>query len=31
MGEYNSSNTKILDKNELIKVLLELPEVKSQL
>jgi len=31
MGEYNSSNTKILNKNELIKVLLELPEVKSQL
>tara|TARA_B100001093_G_scaffold515903_1_gene593340 strand:- start:384 stop:1385 length:1002 start_codon:yes stop_codon:yes gene_type:complete len=29
--EYNSSNTKILDKEELIKILLELPEVQSQL
>ena len=29
--EYNSSNTKILDKKELIKILLELPEVQSQL
>ena len=29
--EYNSSNTKILDKEELTKILLELPEVQSQL
>ena len=29
--EYNSSNTKILDKKELTKILLELPEVQSQL
>ena len=29
--EYNSSNTKNLDKKELTKILLELPEVQSQL
>jgi len=31
LQEYNSSNTKMLDKNHLIKVLLKLPEVKSEL
>ena len=29
--EYNSSNTEILNKEQLKKILLELPEVKSQL
>ena len=29
--EYNSSNTKILEKNELIQLLISLPEVKMHL
>ena len=29
--EYNSSNTKVLNEHELIKILIELPEVKSEL
>ena len=29
--EYNSSNTKILSKEELIQILLKLPEVKSHI
>ena len=29
--EYNSSNTNILDKNELIELLFDLPEIKMHL
>ena len=31
LDEYNSSNTHLLNKEELIKILLNLPEVKSEL
>jgi|TARA_B100001063_G_C16738030_1_gene543119 UDP-glucose 4-epimerase len=31
LDEYNSSNTNLLNKEELIKILLDLPEVKSEL
>ena len=31
IGEYNSNNTELLDKEKLIEILLNLPEVQSEI